>query len=152
MSAWIVTKNHIDALITAGLDYQMPLEWDGNSGTPYSQTSCRLDARSADKVGRMLWQENLNSIHYRYPDTVEGGNHPGPMDFSPTEVEAYTYSHFGARRWSPVAVLKAIDCYEYQSCEHPEWETSEAKRFCDALRLHLIHRLPGYEDAPWGIN
>ena len=53
---------------------------------------------------------------------------------------------------SPVAVLKAISCYEYQSCEHPGWHTSEARQFCSVLRDHMISMLPGYDDAQWEID
>jgi hypothetical protein len=48
--------------------------------------------------------------------------------------------------------LKAISCYEYQSCEHPGWRKSEAHAFCEALRDMAIGCLPGYDDAPWEIN
>ena len=44
-----------------------------------------------------------------------------------------------------VDALEAIDVYEYQACEHPEWETSEARAFCDALRRGLTRMLPGAE-------
>jgi hypothetical protein len=53
---------------------------------------------------------------------------------------------------SPAAVFKALDCYEYQSCEHAEWEDSEAKSFCDALRKRAGTKVPGYEEAPWEVT
>jgi hypothetical protein len=48
-----------------------------------------------------------------------------------------------------VQVLKAIQSYAYQSCEHPEWDGSLAKRFCDWLESAIIGDLPGYDDAEW---
>ena len=55
-------------------------------------------------------------------------------------IEATEYAgHFDAAK-----ILAAISCYEYQACEHPEWLASEAKAFCDALRMHMIRMLPGY--------
>ena len=53
---------------------------------------------------------------------------------------------------SPVVILSAIACYEYQSCEHPGWATSEAHDFCHALRIKMIRMLPGYADAPWEVT
>ena len=47
-------------------------------------------------------------------------------------------------------VLKATDCYEYQSCEHPEWPSSNAHDFIQALRKDAWRLLEGYEEAPWG--
>jgi hypothetical protein len=49
-------------------------------------------------------------------------------------------------------VLKAIDCYRYQSCEHPGWASSEAQQFCLALQALAINHLPGYDQAPWDIT
>ena len=50
---------------------------------------------------------------------------------------------------TPVQAIKLVHCYEYQSCEHDGWETSEAHRFTTALLSSLEHSLPGYDDAPW---
>ena len=36
--------------------------------------------------------------------------------------------------------------------EHPGWERSQAKSFCDALQQRLITTLPGYTDGPWLIT
>ena len=52
----------------------------------------------------------------------------------------------------PVVVLKAIACLEYQSCEHPDWPTSRARRFCEELRDRCIDRLPGYERSPCRLS
>jgi hypothetical protein len=49
-------------------------------------------------------------------------------------------------------LLNAVHCYEYQACEHPGWETSEAHAFCKALERRLISKLPGYNDGPWAIS
>jgi len=54
--------------------------------------------------------------------------------------------------WSAVELIKALHCYEYQSCEHPGWRTSQAHSFCRALERRLIGELPGYDDAPWAIS
>jgi hypothetical protein len=51
-----------------------------------------------------------------------------------------------------VVLIKAIHCYEYQSCEHDEWEKSKAADYCTALESMLVHELPGYDAAPWGID
>jgi hypothetical protein len=56
------------------------------------------------------------------------------------------------REVEPVQVLKAIKCYEHQSCDHPNWQESPSRRWCDDLRLAAIERLPGYDDAKWEID
>jgi hypothetical protein len=119
MSAFVVSKAHIDCLVHAFVtDKYAPAFVD------------------ADKLGAMLWTENYRSVNYRYPD----------RDAS---VPAYTYRP--SRITDPVAVLKQIACYEYQACERPDWETSEAFKLCARLRTIAINRLPGYEAAAWGV-
>lgn len=54
-----------------------------------------------------------------------------------------------------VAAIKAVDCYVYQSCDAPNWDTSVVARWMRELREALIRCLPGYEAAyraaPWSI-
>lgn len=151
MSAYIVSKRHIDAIISAELTRRVdyPLSWFHN-GQRHT-----LDRTTADAVGGMLWQENVESVATRYPND-KPGEWPGPCGLTMVEVMAYkweptmTGGRFPSPRYiQPIEALKALDGYEYQACEHEEWEASEAKAFCDAMRHNLIRRLPGYDDAPW---
>lgn len=159
MSAFVVSKAHIDALVTAGLALpgrHGPLAWFWPEVTPeeirYAEQRCALGiyqqrrhvltGRTAGRVGAMLWAENQRSVNYCYDqDGLEE-----PFEFRPLPGNLLD------TRVS-VVVLKAVDCYEYQSCERPEWERSEAKAYCDALRAVAIRRLPGYDDAPsWEVD
>lgn len=94
----------------------------------------------------MLRPENERSVAYRY-DTRE--NLPGPVEREEPAFYRFTASKMFTRRPNPVEALKLIRCYEYQSCEHPGWESSEAKGFCDTMTAALVACLPGYDDAPW---
>lgn len=150
MSAFIVGKDHIDAMVTLSLYAPTygPMHWYVGLGQdPRPGATSPATHEQADEIGRMLWAENVRSVQGRYPDTVEGGVYPGPNDFSAAEVFAYRWQR--TETLSPVEGLSIIGCYEYQSCEHDEWHTSEAYAFCDALRKRLIHQLPGMEFAPW---
>lgn len=149
MSAFMVGKAHIDALVRLGLQTPLnsPLRWskhpvmDGKWDLEDVRT---LTRETVDTTGQMLVAANLKSIHYLYPETRNGSSVPG----GGVEEEAYYYER-SDRCPNVVEGLKLIDCYEYQSCEDPGWSMSEARRFCEALRSRLIHRLPGYEEAPW---
>lgn len=166
MSAFEVSDDHIDAMLTAGIELARgaysygPLRWMTSAeipadayqeGEPWGPAAVawqrenrrELTRETADAVGAMLRAENRRSVDYRYAES---------------ELEPiYT---FHALRWGNVdhvrrlvIVLKAIDCYEYQACEHPEWAVSEAHAFCAALRQLCIARLPGMTDAPgWEIH
>jgi len=132
MSAWIVTKVHIDAMVQAAMDSSrgIPFSWS------HENEGHQLTVSTKDMVGSMLWRENHMSVNARYDEN--------------TDTPAYRFER--TQEFSPVQMLKAIDCYEYQSCEHDGWETSSARAFCDELRAVLIHSLPGYEQAEWGLS
>lgn len=100
-------------------------------------TRRQLTRGTAGAVGAMLLGQNRRTVDCRYDES---------------DIEQpYTHAPSSAR--SPAALLKAIDRYEYQSCETPDWEQSEAARFCQELRAHVIRQLPGYDQADtWPIE
>ena len=155
MSAWIVSKSHIDALVSAALvaarENGSSFRWYDSDGN-HSHEITYTDTIRASEVGMMLWGENLASINARYPDTIEDESAcPGPCDFEGSiSVAGYRFTR--TPRLEPVVILKGVSCYEYQSCEHEGWKSSEAKAFCAALTDSMIALLPGYEEAPWGIE
>lgn len=173
MSAFIVGKDHIDALV--GLTLYGPKDaescWEGPrwaQGDPRvipwneqlwrevgATTGSSVSVVSPDECGAMLLAANIESIQARYPDTVAVlENAPGTIGeverWAEDGPEAYEFDRL-TKRYSAVAGLKLIDCFEYQACEYDGWEDSEAHRFCECLRGSLIGALPGYNDAPWGL-
>ncbi len=139
MSAFILGTDHIDYLVSAAVGAGIGghgLYWDGE----------RVEWHNADRVGAALLRENIASVSFRY--APHDGGLPGPV---PNPVpEDYGYQPF--LRVETAQVLKAIDCYEYQSCEHPGWKDSEARRFCDVLRRRYSATMPGYDDALWEVS
>ncbi len=90
------------------------------------------------------------SVSYRYPtDTPDAL--PGTVG---ERANSYTYRPFFLVRGSLKAVeaIKAVNCLEYQSCEHPEWESSLAHRICQEIKSAAVHDLPGYDNAAWELN
>lgn len=181
MSAYVVDKEHVDFLVRAGLapqgdhgsssglgwfdpsvpdgerDYEPGAMMGGPTAMETFEAKRReLTPETADRVGAMLWSENARSVAYRYDEDYD--EIPGPNDFGVMALAGYRYE--GQRlsasplhaQVDPVAVLKACDGFEYQSCEHPDWESSEAHAFLDALRRKMIRALPGYADADWSIR
>jgi hypothetical protein len=191
MSAYVVTKAHIDFLVQAAL--AGPSDGVGWNREPESKFSWyheaqlhRLDllAEVGDErpaaipglhpielvppsvLGQRLLDECVASVHGRYPDTnPDEGDLPGPRDayyMGPYVWEPYLQSETrliapGMPRVIPppastVVIAKQIANYEYQSCEHDGWQDSEAHAFCRALAENLLRSLPGWEEAPWGID
>lgn len=159
MSAFVVDKVHIDALVTAGLKLASrygPMKWTDRGPTDeeisdthvrgqsipygsmvwYSEHKRELTSETAGRVGAMLLAENVRSVNHRY-DEEEWEQ---PYEFSQLRGTP-----------DPRVVLEAIACYEYQSCEHPEWERSEAYRFCDTLRRECVRLLTG-DVSVWEIT
>lgn len=147
MSAYIVDKPVIDALVALAQwgpkDRAPAYPGDGWSG-PYTYRD-----RSEQDIGAALVAENILSIQARYPDTIADPEHmPGPIVhyWEPT----YTFDPT-VKRPTAVEGLAVIAHYEYQSCEHPEWMTSDAHEFCDGLRHSLIRELPGLPRGAVGL-
>lgn len=145
MSAWIVSRAHIDALV-AGL-----------AANGIVDGSADMDA-----VGRELWRENYRSVNFRY------GEHQ--------RTPSYTYSRPRDVGDSPCWLEKLVACYDYQSCERPDWAKSKAFRWTKALYEKLAanrpcgtqhisyssrdmatgevtpaNSCPSYDNAPWGL-
>jgi hypothetical protein len=154
MSAWIVSKQHIHAMVY--LASQGPSDSDGYSWTwknmdgtwaPWEynvrakEGARRVEVPRDDsngeltRLGAMLWSENYRSVNYRYSER--------------SRRPSYTYSE-PIRKPTCAEALSIIHCYSYQTCEHKAWRTSEAKQFCDALEASITHCVPGYDAAPWG--
>ena len=152
MSAFIVNDRHIDYLVSAGMKwgivwlapsetpadvYQRGAPWGPGSVENVKRRSRKITSKAdAEKAGAMLSATNRESVNHRYNEN---------------EIEEM-YSFRRVFELEAVQVIKALDCYEYQSCEHPEWEASEALNFCNALRSMAGHKIPGYDDAQWEIR
>lgn len=142
MSAYVVSKDEIDILVTAGIhvvedEYSVPDE-------------------QASEVGQRLLDECVRSVSYRYPND-DLGELPGTYDeetivpgIAPVSIAQWLTPYAFTRperEPSRDDVAEAISCYEYQSCEHPEWEASWARSYCLGLTAQLS-RLPQRVTTP----
>lgn len=152
MSAFVVDPYHVDALMTAALQwstYDHPFSWhyptkpDQTTETwmpleDASYTHWLVTIEQAQVVGKALFDMNVRAVCEKYED-------------DPCDYPTYEF-----RRMSgvapPVLILKAIGCLRYQLDEDPWYELSEAAVFLDGLQAEAIARLDGYDDCPWGID
>ena len=142
MSAWIVSRAQIDALVLAGIQFRVPFDPATSAGR--IPTPAELAA-----AGTALWTENHRSVNHRYDEDT------AVPDYTPALPEVLL---------DPVAVVKLIACYAYQSCEHPGWDTSASADFCTRLREAVLAGLPmeedvtgfavpvGYDSRPWSFD
>lgn len=124
MSAWIVSRDTIDLLVSASLQAKRQGHLSGD-----------LSLLSDDELGKLLWTENLRSVQHRYPS-------------EDLELDAYEFQSVFPLP-PDAALVKAVHYYEYQSCEHAEWSSSAAHDLCQRLIGWLTTRMPGYDAAPW---
>lgn len=131
MSAFIVSDNHINAIVS----------WMARPENNYGRTMLTEDCQ---QVGRVLMEENCKSVGHRY------GHHACMAKECADSVESYRFKQDKAKR-SAVEIIKACQCLEYQSCEHDGWSDSQAKRILDEVQSTAISKLPGYDAASWAI-
>jgi hypothetical protein len=145
MSAWIVSKTHIDVLvrglIEAGGYYHRGVWQDVN-------------ADNASDVGRMLWRENFKSINHRYSE------HKSTPPYTYETPDAYIST---SRQWGNTKYLedqshvdrgvlaKQVHCYNYQTCEHETYYKSRAFSVVLYLCYEAASHVQGYEEAKWGV-
>ena len=123
MSAYIVSDAHINYLLTF-----------------MSANDSRYSGVYLDSIANKLRAANYASVNYRYNE--EDAAPETGFSFYP-----------GAREADPLVVLKACACFDYQACEVPDYEKSEAAEIIQRIRMAAIHRLPGYDDAKgWSIE
>ena len=148
MSCFIVDAAHIDVLVNAAAEYGLDLP------------------ASPAELGNLLLTENRASYRHRYAHRLDD-----------TDLDALQHRYRLRTIDAPLhpyAVVKAVQCYAYQSCAHPGWPTSVAKTFCDRLTVHaeqglsveervLVRRFDGrlvpryqFSDVfgrmPWGFS
>lgn len=148
MSAFVVSKNHITALVAVicngpydladnSIRWRERMTWNGIVMRYPEQ-------QDLDALGVLLWRENIDSMNARYRNAQYRDG------VSDSDAGSYVFAQ-PDRRPTIIEALKLISCYEYQSCEHDGWPLSRAYNICKRLRAVLIEELPGYEAAPWAI-
>jgi hypothetical protein len=132
MSAFVLDDAHIDAI----------LEWHSRSKNNYGRVTL---SDELTLIGRKLIAQNWRSVEERYRERTADYFGECP------EAEAYVYRDYG-RLLTPIEIVKACDCYDYQACETPDYRETEAASFIDSVRYRAICKLPGYDAAAWGIK
>jgi hypothetical protein len=136
MSAWIPSKSHIDLLVKVAI-----LDGHAVDTTP-------------DELGQTLVDEVVKSVSYRYPDDdVEMGELPGPVDAYYLKPYAYEAP---LREFTDREITAAVDCFNYQACEHPGWNASDAAGLTAAIAAghRYTEGLSPHDEprVPWGFE
>ena len=142
MSAYIVSKRHIDMLVTVafyGPQREIAVSPMGMWSKPnfiYITQDLNTQDMTPDDLGQLLWDENYRSVNARYNEDEKAPEYvfePLERGKVPTIWQAYS----------------GIDTYEYQACEADDWYTTPAFRFCVALKDKLVKFSAGYRETKW---
>lgn len=181
MSAYIVSKPHIDLLVRYAVrgTGREPFRWwrvdeagefagwreldelYAESRTP----SDHCDYVSPSQFGQILVSANVRSVSHRYSEPGRTPYYGAEAAAGMEELEEddlpgpgdryylgpYVYEDPGYTL-SPGELFKAIDNLDYQSCEHDDWRRSEAFALLAALRHEACTQVDGYAGAPWGFD
>lgn len=144
MSAFVVSDKHIKALVRfAAGKHENRLYWRDENGA-YSIVKDPRDVMQAEEVANILKAENVRSYCYRYPEE-QATDYNAPIELDP-------FIFYRTMPVSAVQALKACNCYDYQTCETPDYEDTPAHRIISQIRQFAIMALPGYEGAAWEIS
>lgn len=155
MSAHIVDPRTVDYLTAwatrSGPRAPVARVADGTEIPPELAHACsgswlHLQRLTGTDLGRILLEENIRSVRYRYPDFAPDAL-PRPIDQA--RVSPYTFRRI-AQELRPAWVVRACDCLRYQSCESPDWKETLACSILEGIRESAIIAL--IADAPWGIT
>lgn len=153
MSAFLCRPYHVGrlaAFFTAGHDSHEGYlrAWiDGPEIRPAQWTA----EPPAVLAAQVLADANWRSVAHRYPN-LNGEHLPGPVGIE-NRVEYLLACRQAARLpWNPTVhrpldIAKAVDCYRYQSCEHPEWLGSTADHLSREILSRAVCEMPGYDRA-----
>lgn len=135
MSAFMVPRAHIATLAAFAFKGR---DWPAIG---------RTLAPNMVQCANTLASTNAISVDYRYPDS-EGAE----AEAFYTEQDVMSAARADLIR-DPVAIIKAAQCLDYQSCEFPEYKGGPADRMLQAIISAAASMLPGYDKADaWPIK
>ena len=132
MSVYAVGNAHITAMLQA-----LSPRYPGDGAFYYWNGLNHPVGGNIHRIAQKLVDENYRSVNYRYGEE--------------TQVPKFVYDG-KVHAKSPVEIIKACRCYDYQTCETPDWEESEAYAIVRLIESRAINSLPGYDDAEWNIT
>ncbi len=122
MSAYIVSDKLISAILGAY----------AKSGRGY------ISEDDAQVMGQILLDANYTSVNYRYRENNE----------AIFELDTKVFDVFH----DMVKAMRLCDTLDYQSCEFPQWEKSEACSLLKKIRYAVSCKVPGYSQARWSFD
>lgn len=143
MSAYIVSHNHINEIMNSIVENRSFVQIADSFCIPYPYSRRFHDIEDnleiINEIGQELVNENCRSVNYRY----KRDDTPYKYNFSLIPF---------AKKLKPIAVIKLIDCLEYQSCETKDYYKTDAFLILYHTRRAITQKFTGYDKAEWSID
>lgn len=163
MSAFVVGTDHIDYLVTAIVQWHglhavdtlyltdeqaQQVAAAGGDAAAYQYGSGQVwkPAHRPDATGRLLLTENIHSVRTRYPNEPDT-DLPGPRPW--VHAADYSYRSVPAMHLSPAQVIRAVECWQYQTCEYTGATEAPGWLLTDRLYKVAVDRLLDGHDLQW---
>lgn len=139
MSAYQVSDNHINVIVSWFLDYRKDNQLWFELGGEYGY----MDEEAAARVAWTLHSQNVRSVNHRYSEA--------------SSDEVYTFKKIGNAKqaYGLAEIAGALDCLEYQSCETSDYYTTDAYKLITSMRKHLLKKVQDRElgnNTTWSID
>lgn len=131
MSAYIVSDNQV---IFLAIEYIKAVR--NNRGS--------FNDSDVEEIANILLTENYKSVNFRY-------NESGIEKVEKRFLNLANYQQLHDKYNDPVTIIKLCQNLDYQSCEHDQWKDSQACKILQTIIDNCIRKLPGYDEAPWGM-
>ena len=152
MSSWIVDKAVIDLLVEAFFRHEIV------TNTP----------QTPDSLGTLLWKANYKGVNYRYNEKrrVPRYTHGREQETRQDHYDGTSAPCASIRTMARdgLMVFMQLRCFNYQSCDHPGYESSTAYAYMLSLEHAVLGSLGLTAEAayaaidrdraayPWGIQ
>lgn len=139
MSAYIVSNNHVNVIVSWFVDYrhdyQLWYELNGQYGY--------MGQEEAAAVADCLYNQNVRSVNDRYSEQ--------------TDNESYRFKYItnAKNAYSLAEIAGAIDGLEYQSCESDDYHQTDAYKILTSMRKELLKKVQSRDlgdNTTWSID
>lgn len=137
MSAFIVSDEHINTIVSYFMDYRRDYRLWYSIGEQYGY----MDEEAAPQVAHVLHSENVRSVNERYSETASD------------ETYQFKLNRQAKNQFTIGEIARAIDCLEYQSSESDDYYATDAYKIIRSMRKHLLNKIADREGVDlWEIT
>lgn len=157
MSAYIITEKN--AAYLGALANQLAIEshgssihiyWKDSKGNKLEFELKAHDHKKCAEFATILWQENVKSVNFRYREATNVEDYK----ISVKLIDESVIKNFSTRSMTileRIQAQNAVHCFDYQACEHPEYEKSLANAFVLYVDSIIFSISPEAQEIKWGF-